>query len=188
MYAQSRDAPPPPPLRELLAAFSRPRTSEDDLPAEVVPRVRFLDAALSTEEPAEEAERRGAARLPLLGRVFRRELDAKIKAELEALHRKHSEEQGRHLPDESRLLLRDLGVEHQRLYAIPTTTGRVGFYLVGGEPPGLNGSVAAVLVVERGSWVAARRDPSRLRARAAYVGRDATGRERARSRTRVART
>jgi hypothetical protein len=147
MYAQSLDAPPPPPLRAQLAAFSRPRTSEDQLPPDLDKQVQVFDAALLTQAPAEEVEAkpRGTARLPFLGRVFRRDVDPRIKAELEALGRKHEEEQGGHLPDGSRLLLRDLGVERLHLYAVPTTTGQVGFYLVGREQPRISGSVAAAL-------------------------------------------
>lgn len=163
MYGRSLDAPPPPPLRERLAAFSRDRTSEDELPAEIAAQVRSFDASLSIEERSEavEVEARGAPRLPLLGRAFRRDLDSTIKAELEAMERKSIEEQGRHVPEESRLLLRDLGVERRQLYAIPTTTGQVGIYLVGGNEPGIGGWLVAALPEKLAWQISYEREPGK---------------------------
>jgi hypothetical protein len=148
LVAVSLDAPSPTPLRDLLAAFSRPRTPEDELPAWLVRKLQAWDAEGASEEPDEvgEAEPRGLGRLPLVGRAFHRELDPEITAELEALNRKTAEDLGSHIADESRLLLRDLGARLGRLYAVPTTTGRVGVYFVAGELGEMSGWVAGELL------------------------------------------
>jgi hypothetical protein len=69
-----------------------------------------------------------------------------MKAQLEALHAKTAKDLGSHVADESRLLLEDLGTRRERLYAVPTTTGQVGVYVVGAEAGDMRGWVAAELL------------------------------------------
>lgn len=148
LVAVSLDAPLPRPLRDQLAVFSRARTPDDEPPAWLNQRLQSWDAAQASDELDEgvEAEPRGLARLPLVGRVLRRELDPEMKANLEALHQRVADDIGRHVADESRLLLRDLGPRREHLYAVPTTTGQVGVYVVGGETDEMSGWVAAELL------------------------------------------
>jgi hypothetical protein len=145
LYHYSPDAPPRPPLREQIAVFSRPRVGPDYIPEEFLPTVRSIDetevADDGSEESSVEAEPTWAERLPFVGRIFGRrvELDPEMKALLEDMSRKAMEDQGRHLVDEARLLLSVDDEDQAGLYAIPTTTGQVGVYLIKREPSGLSG-------------------------------------------------
>ncbi len=112
-----------PPLRETLSVFRRPRAAEDEVP-------RDLEADL-------------AARDEMLREVGR--LMVNLGPELTvAISNAEERRQDEGIPvlGDSRLLLRDLGPDRDRLYALATTTGRVAYYVTG---TGGHGGVAAAL-------------------------------------------
>jgi hypothetical protein len=165
LHSYSPDAPPLPSLRDQLVVFSRPRNERDELPEEARPTLQLMDAAGTAGGHSEEnviaAEPTRVERLPIVGRVFRRRVgfDPEMKALLEDMERKAGEERGSHLISEARLLLSGLGKGRRRLYAIPTTTGEVGVYLVGRARAQVGGHVVGALPDGIDWQIYYRRDP-----------------------------
>jgi hypothetical protein len=124
MYFYAEDAPPAPPLREALAVFCRPRRPADEVPPGLVEELGPRDFTRPVGLPPEH-ERILAEHLELLERIER--------------------ERGRLVVGESRLLVGPVGERGHRLFAVPTTTGHVGFYTIAADEPGSWSSPAPAL-------------------------------------------
>jgi hypothetical protein len=160
LHTHAADERALPPVRARLRVFARPRTAQDALPTDLGEQlVSFPEQFARTLERGDRTEPRIVTRLPFRGRIFRAEPDPELFARLEAL-REEVEQLGTHDVNDSRLLLRDLGTYGLNLYAIPTTTGSVGFHVLGTDRRGLSGGSVARALPDGIAWqIAYRRKP-----------------------------
>jgi hypothetical protein len=151
LHAYSPDAASGPSLQQQLAVFRQARTAQDELPDEARGTLSAIDKPDDVDANSEEAliahEPTWLERLLLVGPSLRQrtELDLETKALFDDLGRRAREDQGSHVTSESRLVLSRLGKDERRLFAVPTTAGQVGLYLIGPEPAQIGGHVVGRL-------------------------------------------
>jgi hypothetical protein len=151
LFFHTRGAAPPPPARDALPVFARPRTRNDELPEEPLRQLN-VEAQLSAD--LDESRSGGLGELGANGHGAPG-LQSPEPDSSERL-RRLEEEGGTLLPEDARLLLSDLGGDSLRLYAIPTTTRHVSVRLIGKRVVG-GSTIPAVLEVVW--WVAWKRSP-----------------------------